>query len=175
MTFGSSPCPKQSRVQKVFQTHPYFQQLFVVFEAEDCVWQCGPCNPSDCSFVSLFKKDYAEVFIHIGIILKRRSNSTNRIYVMRHYMDFDQVKFEYLPWKQCSFEWTQCFAQGIIWNWKDKFAWFLFRHFNSLWSSYGKHHLVQKNWISTYSCIRRANFLNVYLVYSLVWHDVSYH
>ncbi len=115
------------------------------------------------------------MFIHISIILKRRSSSTNRIYVMRHCMDFDQVKFGSLPWRQCSFEWTQCSAQGIIRNWKDKFGWFLFKHFNSPWSSYGKHNLIQKNWISTYSCIRRANFLNVSLVYSLVRHAISYH
>jgi hypothetical protein len=49
LTFGSSPCPKQSPVQEVLQTHPCFQQLFVVFEAEGCVWQCGPCNLDDCS------------------------------------------------------------------------------------------------------------------------------
>jgi len=121
--------------------------------------------------IGLFKKDYVEVFIHINTIFKRKYSSTNRIYVMRHCMDFDQVKFGSLPWRQ----WTQCYAQGIIWNWKDKFAWFLFRHFNSPWSSYGKHHLVQKNWILTYSYIRRPNFLNVSSVYSLVRHVISYH
>jgi hypothetical protein len=125
--------------------------------------------------IGLFKKDYVEVFIHISTILKRISNLMNRLYIIRHCMDFDQDKFEPLPWKQCSFEWTQCSTQGIIWDWKDKFAWFLFGHSNSPWSSYGKHHLVQKNWFSTYSYIRRANFLNVSSVYSLVWHVVSYH
>jgi hypothetical protein len=47
--------------------------------------------------IGLFKKDYVEVFIDINTILKRRFSSMNRIYIMHHCMDFDQVKFKYLP------------------------------------------------------------------------------
>ncbi len=68
-----------------------------MFEAKGCVSNVAHVILAIAPLIGLFKKDDAKAFIHINIILKRRSNLTNIIYVMHHCMDYDQVKFEYLP------------------------------------------------------------------------------